>query len=93
MTVGELSDRMSAPEFMEWVALDGKVEPLPDPWEQTASILCAVSNPWIAKGRKQTPLDYMPWRKKRPKRRQSAAEIMAVMAGVAARSKPPKVNG
>jgi hypothetical protein len=78
MTVRELEHRMDAREFMEWVALQ-RVDALPDPWLQTGVIAATVANSNRVKGPPRKPTEFIP---RRPKPRQSVAEMMRAMASI-----------
>jgi hypothetical protein len=55
MTVGELSERMTADEFMDWYEHDREYPG--ESWEQTALICSTVAN---AFGGKTKPSDFLP---------------------------------
>lgn len=78
MTVEELDRRMSIQEFMEWVALQ-RVDPMPDSWMQAGIVASTIANVNRVKGPPRKPQDFMP---KRPRPRQSVAEMMRAMASV-----------
>lgn len=63
-TVGEIEETMSSAEFAEWIAFVG-LEPLPDPWLQTAQISAIMASCWSRK--KHTVEEFLP-RPSRPER-------------------------
>jgi hypothetical protein len=74
MTVGELEQRMSGAEVLEWMEFH-RLEPLPDPYWIGAQIACAVVNSARVKGPAAKIEDFIPQAMSR--RAQSTEEMMA----------------
>ena len=60
MTVAELGQRMDSRELAEWIAYDRYFEAIPDPWRQTARLVCATLAPHCKKGRGPREDDLVP---------------------------------
>ena len=60
MTFGELCQRMTAQEFLEWVWLQ-QYEPIADHWVNAGTICATIANVNRGKNsRAMTPKDFMP---------------------------------
>ncbi len=59
MTVGELEQRMSGVEVMEWMEIH-RLDPLPDPYWIGAQIACVVANSMRSKGPALKIEDFIP---------------------------------
>lgn len=84
MTVGRLLDEIDAVELSEWQAYFSIVG-VPDPWLMTGTVAATMHNAFRTRGRPVSAEDFRPARRER--RRQSAAEQMAIMEGIARRMK------
>jgi len=61
MTVGELCERMDSRELTEWYAYVTHFRgPLDDPWSQTGTIASAVLAPYVKRGKRPKPSDFVP---------------------------------
>lgn len=78
MTVGQLTNNISSTELSEWLAFD-RIEPLDNPYWRSgmvASVLASSSS-----GKKYTPQDFMPHKKKE----QTVEEQKAILNLIAKR--------